>query len=103
MAFSPKPCAEGGYGRDNRWNWGTQFKITQPIRITHLCRMLLSPTGDDVTGMTVQLWSLTPSTNLLTSAVMETNVGSFCLSGGSAVFLGAPITPIVLSAGDYLV
>lgn len=104
LALYPKPCAEGGFGRDNRFNWSTQFTVTQPIRVTHLCRLWIWPT-DPLNGMTIQLWSLKTPGQLLASALVGTNMGTYCLAGlgTPAVLIGTAITPIELAPGDYLI
>ena len=103
VAFQPAPCASGGFGLPV-YTFGTHFQVTQPIRVTHLCHLVISPT--DPTTPVVELWTGGAAPTLLASAAIGAqNFGTHCLTGSSnpAVMAGSAIAPIDLMPGDYVV
>lgn len=103
LGLQPLPCASGGFGLPT-YGFGNQFRVTRPIRVTHLCHLAIQPS--DLVTPFVQLWATGTSPTLLAStAIGAQNVGSFCLTGSNqpAVMRAAAITPVDLMPGDYAV
>jgi hypothetical protein len=102
LGIAPAPCAAGGFGVESRYAWGLRFGVTDPVRLTHLCRLQVVP-GDHAGGSVVELWRVTATNQFLLSVVVGTNADSFCLTGSTdpAVFLAAPTPPTLLLPGVY--
>lgn len=103
LGLAPLPCASGGFGLPT-WGFGNQFRVTRPIRVTHLCHLAIQPS--DLVTPFVQLWATGTSPTLLAStAIGAQSAGSFCLTGSihPAVMGASAIPPVDLMPGDYAV
>lgn len=101
LALEPLACAPGGFGLNGAF--GATLHLTQGVRVTHLCKLLVVPGEQNLP--VVSLWKLGATPTLLASAFpgSGSSLASICLSGSTsnAEMLGAPIEPRVLVPGDY--